>query len=69
MESLIAQLHAPLMKLEPEDAEGFEPGFAAKIIIAGRDAGRIGIIFKSNSSKAQNIVASSRLRKLKETLF
>ncbi|MGI5869498.1 MAG: phenylalanine--tRNA ligase subunit beta [Kiritimatiellia bacterium] len=44
LEALLARLHAPQMRLEPVAAEGFEPGFAARIIIAGREAGVIGLV-------------------------
>lgn len=44
LEALITRLHAPSMRLEPIECEGFEPGFAAKIIIAGREAGVFGMV-------------------------
>lgn len=44
LEALIARLHAPQMRLEPAAIEGFEPGFAAKIVIAGREVGVIGLV-------------------------
>lgn len=43
LEALLARLHAPQMRLEPVAAEGFEPGFAARIVVAGREAGVIGL--------------------------
>ena len=44
LESLIAKLHAPQMRLEPATIEGFDPGLSAKIIIAGNTVGVIGLL-------------------------
>lgn len=51
LESLLSSLKAPPLRLQPADAAGFEPGLAATIIIAGRDAGVIGVAESSLRQK------------------
>ncbi len=43
IESLLATLNAPPMRLQPAEFAGFQSGLAATIIIAGREAGIIGV--------------------------
>lgn len=56
LETLVSRLHAPQMRLESISAEGFEPGFVAKIIIAGREAGLIGLV--AQAIRRQHRIAS-----------
>jgi phenylalanyl-tRNA synthetase beta chain len=44
LEALCAALHAPAPKLEAEDAEGFQPGWSARIVVDGRREGVIGLV-------------------------
>ena len=44
LETLAEALHAPAVRLEREDFPGFEPGWSAKVVIAGKAVGRMGLV-------------------------
>ena len=44
LETLAAAMHAPAVRLERADFPGFEPGWGAKIIVAGKPVGRMGLV-------------------------
>jgi phenylalanyl-tRNA synthetase beta chain len=44
LETLGAALHAPAIRLERADLPGFEPGWSATILMAGKPVGRIGLV-------------------------
>ena len=47
LETLAAAMHAPAVRLERADFPGFEPGWSAKIIVAGKPVGRLGLVAAS----------------------
>ena len=53
LESLCDALHAPALRLEARDLDGFEPGMSAVAIIAGRPAGMFGLVRQSISRKSR----------------
>ena len=53
LESLCDALHAPALRLEARDLDGFEPGMSAIAIIAGRPAGMFGLVKQSLSRKSR----------------
>ena len=53
LESLCEALHAPALRLEPRDMEGFEPGMCSVVVIAGRPAGMFGLVRQSLSRKSR----------------
>ncbi|MBQ7666720.1 MAG: phenylalanine--tRNA ligase subunit beta [Kiritimatiellae bacterium] len=44
LEALCEKMHAPALRLEARDMDGFEPGLAAVVFIAGRPAGVFGLV-------------------------
>ena len=44
LETLAAAMHAPAVRLERADFPGFEPGWGAKVVIAGKEVGRAGLV-------------------------
>lgn len=46
LEALAERLHTPALRFQSEDFDGFEKGCSALIVIAGRTAGRIGLVKK-----------------------
>lgn len=44
LETLAETMHAPAIRLEREDFRGFEPGWSAKIVVAGKAVGRMGLV-------------------------
>ncbi len=44
LETLAAALHAPAVRFEKCDFPGFEPGFSAKVLMAGKSVGRLGLV-------------------------
>lgn len=44
LETLAEALHAPAVRLERADFPGFEPGWSAKVVIAGKAVGRMGLV-------------------------
>ena len=53
LEALCERLHAPALRLEPRDMEGFEPGMCSVVILAGRPAGMFGLVRQSLSRKSR----------------
>ncbi len=51
LEALIAKLHAPQMRLEPVDIDGFELGFSARLVVAGTEVGKIGRVAAATCRK------------------
>ena len=44
LETLGAAMHAPAVRLERTDFPGFEPGWGATVLVAGKPVGRIGLV-------------------------
>ena len=44
LETLAEAMHAPAIRLEREDFPGFEPGWGARVIMAGKTIGRMGLV-------------------------
>ena len=44
LETLGAAMHAPAVRLERADYPGFEPGWGATVLVAGKPVGRIGLV-------------------------
>ena len=44
LEALCEAMHAPALRLEPRDIEGFEKGLGAVVFLAGRPAGLFGLL-------------------------
>ena len=53
LESLCESLHAPALRLEPRDMDGFESGMCSVVVIAGRPAGMFGLVRQSLSRKSR----------------
>ena len=51
LEALCDALHAPALRLEARDADGFEPGFCATVFVAGRPVGVFGLVKQSTARK------------------
>ncbi len=51
LEALASKLHAPQLRLDSAEIDGFEPGFSAKIILAGSEVGVIGMVSRATSRK------------------
>ena len=51
LETLATLLKTPPLRFEPADIDGFEPGYSAKIIIAGREEGVFGMLAKTTAKK------------------
>ena len=51
LEALCDAVHAPALRLEPRDLDGYEPGFGAVVFIAGRPAGSFGLVKTSLTRK------------------
>ena len=51
LESLCEALHAPALRLEARDFEGFEPGLAAEVFVAGRPVGVFGLVKQATTRK------------------
>lgn len=51
LEALCEAVHAPALRLEPRDMDGFEKGFGAVVFLAGRPAGVFGLVKSSLARK------------------
>ena len=73
LEALAERLHTPAMRLQSADYDAFEKGCAAEIIIAGRSAGRIGLVKSSLTRKhripSPVVVAELRRAPLIQNVF
>ena len=56
LEALCEALHAPGLRLEARDVDGFEPGLSAIVFLAGRPAGVFGLV-KAETARRQRIAS------------